>query len=247
MTEAKKKELLSWVCIILGGIFVVAGLVLFIMSNRMNLQMRKTEATILSHYDLIQENGLKHTMLELIYNVGGQNVMATYEYPGVLEEDVYYIDIYYNIKEPSMVFDVGWSMSPLLVSVLGLIVLITGLYMKQIIKGTWWQLKEPEKNAQKNIKELYLAKRRVYEGALPMLAGILFVAFGIIMLVSRGEWWAWIFIVLGAVELLYIGMDFVPGLIQWINLGKIVKAQSRAKVYSVEMEEESKEPDKDNK
>lgn len=247
MTEAKKKELLGWGCTILGGIFIVAGLVLFIMSNRMNMQMRKADAMILSRYDLIQEDGLKHTMLDLVYKVGDLNVTATYEYPGVLDEEVFEIEIYYNIKEPTMVFDVGWSMGPLLVCVLGIIILVPGLILKGIIKNTWWNLAEPEKNAQRLIKEIYMAKRRVLEGVLPMLAGMLFVVFGVVMLISRGEWWTWVFIVLGVVELLYVGMDFIPALIQWVNLSKIDKAKSKAKAYSVEMEEESKKTSEDNK
>jgi len=101
MTEAKKKELLGWGCIILGGIFVVAGLVLFIMSNRMNLQMKKTEATILAMYDMQLDNGLKHTMLDLSYRVGDRVVMTTYDYPGVLPKEEATIDIYYDIRHIS--------------------------------------------------------------------------------------------------------------------------------------------------
>lgn len=237
MTEAKKKELLGWGCTILGGIFVVAGVLFFIMSNKMNLQLKKTEASIIGQYDIQLEDGQHHTMLELTYRVGDEMVIATYEYPGFINEDVTMIDIYYNIKDPQMVVDGAMLWEPLLVLVLGLIVLVPGLYLKGIIKNDLFKIVKPSDNAGNLAKELYQAKQRVMEGILPMLAGILFVVFGIIMLINDWGWWAWLFIIAGCVELLYIGLDFAPAVISWYRISKLQRAKNFARAYDIEMTE----------
>ncbi len=241
MSEEKKKELLGWVCVILGSIFVVAGIVLFLMSNKMNLQMRKVTATVLASYDLTDETGLKHTMLELMYDVGGQNVFTTYEYPGVLDEYEIAIDVYYNIKEPGMVMNIKWSWEPLLVSLMGVLLLIPGLYLKGFIKNSVFEISAPAENCDNITKELYKAKKTVIDNALPMLAGVLFITFGIVMLAMRGEWWSWMFICVGAVEALYIGMDFVPAVITWMKLGKLESVKAKAKAYNVDVTDEKTE------
>lgn len=234
MSEEKKKELLGWVCMILGSIFVLAGVVLFLMSNKMNLQLRKVTATVLAAYDLTDENGLKHSMLELMYEVGGENVFTTYEYPGVLDEYEITVDVYYNIKEPGMVMNIKWSWEPLLVSAMGVLVLVPGLFMKGFIKNSIFEISVPTENSDNITKELYNAKKIVVENMLPMLAGVLFVTFGIVMLVIRGSWWSWMFICVGALEVLYIGMEYVPAVITWIKLSKIEKLKAKTKVYNVD-------------
>ncbi len=241
MSEEKKKELLGWVCVILGSIFVLAGIVLFLMSNKMNLQLRKVTATVLAAYDMTDENGLKHSMLELLYEVGGENVFTTYEYPSVLDEYEITIDVYYNIKEPGMVMNVKWSWEPLLVSLMGLLLFVPGLYMKGIIKNSVFEISAPTENSDNITKELYKAKKNVMENILPMLAGVLFITFGIVMLAVRGEWWSWMFICVGALEALYIGMEFVPAVISWIKLSKIKKLKVKAKVYNVDTADEAAE------
>ncbi len=245
MSEAKKKDILSWVCIGLGTVFVLAGIVLFIMSNYMNLQMRKIEATVVGMYDLVQETGLKHTMVDLSYKVGDKVIFANYEYPGVLPEDTVILEVYYNIKQPDMILEGGWSFEPLLVFALGALTLISGLFFKGIIKADAFKLVEPSGDANKTAKQLYDAKRRVFEGLLPMIAGILFTAFGIIMLIINHNWWAWMFIVVGGIELLYIGMDFIPAVVIWSKINKINNIKGKAKVYDVEMNE-SDVADEDN-
>ena len=236
MTEAKKKELLGWGCTILGGIFVVAGLVLFIMSNRMNLQMRKTEATILAMYEMELDTGVRHTMLDLSYRVGDRVVMTTYDYPGVLPKEEATIDIYYDIKEPEMVFECEWLFEPLLVLALGILILVPGLFLKGFFKLDQFKTKEPPKDAGHTMKEMYKARNSVMENLLPMLAGILFLIFGIIMLCIQKNRWAWMFIVGGAIELVYISLEFIPAAITWTKLSKIEKVKVKAKVYDVDMD-----------
>lgn len=55
------------------------------------------------------------------------------------------------------------------------------------------------------------------------------------------------FIVIGAVELLYIGMEFVPSLITWINLARVNKLKKKVKVYDVEMSEDKEKTSEDKK
>ncbi len=235
MTEERKQKLLGLICTLIGAVFVIAGIVIFIMSNYMNFQMKKADATVMAMYQIDTAEGERHTMVELSYRVGTELVMATYEYPGILDENTVALDVYYNVKEPTMVFDMGWYLQPLLVLVLGIPILVTGLYYMGIINLSAFKLVPPDQKATNMQKELYKAKKDVMENALPMLAGILFITFGIVMLVTNRGWWAWMFIVVGAVELLYIGMVFVPALINWISLSRVNKLKTKAKVYDVEM------------
>ncbi len=238
MNEERQKRLLGLICTVIGGAFVLAGIVIFIMSNHMNFQMKKTEANVVAMYKLETIEGEQHTMTQLSYRVGTELVFASYEYPGILSEDTQTIEIFYSIKNPTMVFDGDWMWQPLLVLALGLPILVTGLYYWGIIKLEAWKLKAPDVNAGSAQKELYKAKKNVVENILPMLAGILFVTFGIIMLATRGEWWAWMFIIIGVIELLYIGLEFVPALISWIHFLKVDKLKQKVKVYNVEIEED---------
>lgn len=238
MSEERQQKLLGLICTIIGAVFVLAGIVIFFMSNHMNFQMKKTEATIVAMYAIETIEGEMHTMTELSYRVGSELVFASYEYPGILSEETLTLDVFYNIKEPSMVFQGEWLWQPLLVLVLGVPILITGLYYWGIINFDAWKLSVPDASAGTTQKELYKAKKSTVENILPMVAGILFIAFGIIMLVTREEWWAWLFIVIGAVELLYIGMEFVPALITWISLSRLNKLKKKAKAYDVEVTED---------
>lgn len=242
MSDEKQKSLVGWICIVIGGIFTLAGLIFFILSNQINFQTNKTEATIIGSYELNTAEGARHTMLELSYRVGEEVLYSSYNYPGVLDEDVISIDIYYNIKEPGMVVEAGWSFEALLVLVLGLLILFPGLYMKGYLDKLIPAIPQEKPDESNRIKkELYDARNKVYEGLLPMLAGILFTVFGIVMLILGNGWWCWIFIVVGIVELIYIGMDFIPALLTFRKLSKV--DQIKPKVYDMEVdvaEEEKK-------
>ncbi len=244
MKEEKQRDLLGIISIALGGIFVIAGIALFFMSNYMNFQVHKTEATVIGMYDITLEDGLKHTMVELSYRVGNELVLSNYEYPGTLSEETLVLDVYYNIKEPGMIVDAGWSFEPLLVLALGILVLVPGLYMKGILKSDLLTGDAKAIKSGKMTKEFYDARSRAIEGILPMTAGVLFTAFGIFMLIKDMGWWSWIFIVVGIIELLYIGMDFVPAAITWTQLAKVNKVAGKVKVYDVEASEEEKEESK---
>lgn len=246
MNDEKNRILLGRICAVFGGVFIIAGIVFFIMSNFSNLQTEKTEATIVAMYEIETQEGDRHSMLELSYRVGSEVAFATYEYPGILEEGVTTLELYYNIKEPTMLFDTAWYWQPLWVLLLGIPVLCVGLYYLDILKLDMIDMTEPGKKATNIQKELYLAKKTTCENILPMLAGILFVIFGIIMLNKQGIWWAWGFIVVGAIELLYIGMEFLPALVNWVSLSRVnnLRTKVKAKVYDVEMDSEEADVDK---
>ncbi|MBQ7766744.1 MAG: hypothetical protein IJ397_07875 [Lachnospiraceae bacterium] len=239
MTEEKKLKLLGTISAVIGAVFIIAGIVIFFMSNYMNFQMKKAEATIIGMYNIETTEGEKHSMLELSYRVGSEMVYATYEYPGVISDDVTTLEIYYDVKQPTMVFDSGWYWEPLLVLLLGIPVLLVGLYYMGIIQMDAFKLIPPDKKATNMQKELYTAKKTVMENALPMLAGILFLVFGIVMIVSDRGWWAWIFVIMGLIELIYIGMEFMPALFTWIQLSRVSKLKVKATVYDVDVTEDN--------
>lgn len=245
MNEEKQKNLLGMVCVVLGTVFTLAGLILFIMSNYMNLQMHKAEATIMGMYELEMPSGEIHTMLELTYRVGAEMVLATYEYPGVMDEDALTIDIHYNIKEPGMVMQCEWLFEPLLVSLLGVFVLVPGLYFKGILKFEAFKLNKPDAKASQIEQDSYEVKNTVLGDILPMLAGILFMAFGIIMLTLNGSWWCWIFIIAGGIDVLYVGLEMVPAVVKWYKLANLKKLKSKVKVYDVQVDEKNNTEDKE--
>ncbi|MBQ3517369.1 MAG: hypothetical protein IJA29_09115 [Lachnospiraceae bacterium] len=241
MAEEKKLKLLGMISTICGVVFMIAGIIIFFMSNYMNFQMKKAEATIVGMYNIETSEGETYSMLELTYRVGSEMVFATYEYPGVLGDDVTTLEIYYDVKQPTMVFDKGWYLEPLLVSLLGIPLLVVGLYYTGKIRLDLFELTPPEKKATNTQKELYIAKKTVMENALPMLAGILFLIFGSVMIAMDRGWWAWIFVVVGLIELIYIGMEFVPALVTWIQLSRVSNLKVKATVYDVDASEDDLE------
>ena len=99
-------------CTILGGIFFIAGIVLFIMYNSVNLYAQKTEATIVSKYNVdTTEEEESYTMLELAYKVGNEMVYTTYSKDEEIEEDFTSLEVYYNIKNPKEILGVSESLS----------------------------------------------------------------------------------------------------------------------------------------
>ena len=114
-------------CAILGGIFFVAGIVLFILYNSVNLYAQKAEATIVSRYNIESEKD-PHVMLELAYRVGDDMVYTAYSVNREIEEEETLIDIYYNIKDPKQVLEAGWHLEPIMPSCFGILILLTGLY-----------------------------------------------------------------------------------------------------------------------
>lgn len=238
MTEAKKKDLLGMICIVIGSVFILAGVVLFILSNYLNLQMKKAEATVVAMYDIAQENGVHHTMVQLSYRVGDELMFANYEYPGVLAPETDAMEIYYNVKEPGMVLEGGWSFEAVPALILGAVILVSGLFLKGILDSKRFNLTQPKQSNSKISGQIYEERQKVLENALPMFASVLFIVFGIAMAITRGGWWPWMFIVVGGIELLYVGWEFIPAAIHLLKLAQLDKYQGKGKAYDVETDGE---------
>ena len=108
------------ICLILGGLFFLSGIVLFILSNSINLYAQKAEATILSRYEV--ETDEPYIMLELAYRVGEEMVTTTDSFREEISEDVISKTIYYDIRNPEKLLDAGWNFMPLVTAFMGLII-----------------------------------------------------------------------------------------------------------------------------
>jgi hypothetical protein len=222
MKDGKNRELLGKVCIFLGGIFVLAGLVFFIINNHINMYAKKVSATALSSVSITTSDGKERTMLELLYKVGDENITTTYDYDGVLQEGEVFLEVYYDVREPKRIIDAGWTFEPLFMALLGLIVLLLGLYYKGVTDFGIVEMKEPDKDAPERVKKTYVARQKVGNSIFPILGGIVFVAFGLVMVFTRGNNWMWIFVGVGGLVILYFATLLIPALIELRQL-KIAK------------------------
>ena len=209
-------------CAILGGIFFVAGIVLFILYNSVNLYAQKTEATIVSRYNIESEKD-PHVMLELAYRVGDEMVYTAYSVDREIEEEETLIDIYYNIKDPKQVLEAGWHLEPIIPSCFGILILLTGLYYMGVVSFGLEPAKKPGAKATEWEKKYYDARERTENSLIPLLGIISFIVFGVFMLVNKSGWWAWIFVVVGALGAIYLLADFIPAVNEFIALKRLKK------------------------
>ena len=209
-------------CAILGGIFFVAGIVLFILYNSVNLYAQKAEATIVSRYNIESEKD-PHVMLELAYRVGDDMVYTAYSVNREIEEEETLIDIYYNIKDPKQVLEAGWHLEPIIPSCFGILILLTGLYYMGIVSFGLEPAKKPGAKATEWEKKYYDARERTENSLIPLLGIISFIVFGVFMLVNKSGWWAWIFVVVGALGAIYLLADFIPAVNEFIALKRLKK------------------------
>lgn len=209
-------------CAILGGIFFVAGIVLFILYNSVNLYAQKAEATIVSRYNIESEKD-PHVMLELAYRVGDDMVYTAYSVDREIEEEETLIDIYYNIKDPKQVLEAGWHLEPIIPSCFGILILLTGLYYMGVVSFGLEPAKKPGAKATEWEKKYYDARERTENSLIPLLGIISFIVFGVFMLVNKSGWWAWIFVVVGALGAIYLLADFIPAVNEFIALKRLKK------------------------
>ena len=85
----------------------------------------------------------------------------------------------------------------LFMALLGLIIFLLGLYYKGITDFGIVEMKEPDKDAPERVKKTYEARQRVGNSVFPLLGGFVFVAFGLVMVLTRGNHWMWIFVGIG--------------------------------------------------
>lgn len=214
-------------CAILGGLFILGGIVLFILYNSVNLYAQKADATIVSKYRVESEDD-PHTVLELAYRVGDDMVYATDSYYGEIDDETVNLDIYYNVKDPKQILDAGWHFEPVIPAAFGVLILLTGLYYTGHISFGFEPAKKPGKDSSDWDKKYYAAKEKAENALIPMLGVISFVVFGVFLVVKKTGWWAWIFIAVGAIGIIYLLTDLIPAATELNALRKIKKFKGKA-------------------
>ena len=63
-------------------------------------------------------------------------------------------------------------------------------------------------------KQIYELSERVANGLFPSIGGLIFILFGVLMVVTRHNHWMWIFVGLGILAVLYFSMDMVPAMLE---------------------------------
>ena len=214
-------------CAILGGLFILGGIVLFILYNSVNLYAQKADATIVSKYRVESEDD-PHTVLELAYRVGDDMVYATDSYYGEIDDETVNLDIYYNVKDPKQILDAGWHFEPVIPAAFGVLILLTGLYYTGHISFGFEPAKKPGKDSSDWDKKYYAAKEKAENALIPMLGVISFVVFGVFLVVKKNGWWAWIFIAVGAIGIIYLLTDLIPAATELNALRKIKNFKGKA-------------------
>ena len=236
-------------CVILGGLFIIGGIVLFILYNSINLYAQKADATIVSKYKVESEED-PHTVLELAYRVGDELVYATHAYYGEIDEEAMNLDIYYNVKNPKEILDAGWHFEMIIPVVFGVIILFTGLYYMGFISFGLEPAKKPGEDSSEWDKKYYAAREKAENALIPLLGIISFIVFGVFMVINKSGWWAWIFIGVGALGTVYLLTDLIPAISEFSALRRMKKFKGNT--LSVDddfenFEKSQKEKNKDGK
>ena len=63
---------------------------------------------------------------------------------------------------------------------------------------------------------------------IPMLGVISFVVFGVFLVVKKTGWWAWIFIAVGAIGIIYLLTDLIPAATELNALRRIKNFKGKA-------------------
>ena len=214
-------------CVILGGVFLFGGIVLFILYNSVNIYAQKTEATIVSRYNVESEED-PHMVLELAYRVGNEMVYTTDTYYGELTEETVNVEIYYNVKNPKQILDAGWHFEMIIPAVFGVLIIFTGLYYMGLISFGLEPAKKPGENSSEWEKKYYAAREKAENALVPLLGVISFIVFGVFMLVKKSGWWAWIFIAIGVVGIVYLMTDLVPAISEFLALRRVKKFKGKS-------------------
>ncbi|MBR4580178.1 MAG: DUF3592 domain-containing protein [Lachnospiraceae bacterium] len=251
MDKKKNREIVGIGCIILGGLFIIAGLVFFVLNNRNNLYGKKVTATILSSVeaDVSRDESKKKetiTLLTVMYRVGNENVTTTYNYPGKIGESAAFIILYYDARNPKRIIEAGWTFEALFLALLGVVIFLLGLYYKGITDFGIVEMKKPDKSAPESEKKRYEARERIANGIFPTLGGLVFIAFGVVMLLTRRNYWMLIFIIIGALVILYFSLLIVPAFIELHQL-KVAKKFKGTVVNTDSLGDDSEKDDKDDK
>ena len=169
----------------------------------------------------------KTTLLNVMYRVGNENVNTTYNYPGVLKEGEVFIELYYDARNPKRVIEAGWTFEGLFLSLLGAVIFLLGLYYKGVTDFGIVEMKKPDENAPERVKKTYETRQRIGNGLFPSIGGLVFIAFGVVMVLTRHNHWMWIFVGAGVLIIFYFSLDMVPAIfeLRQLKLAKKFKGQ----------------------
>ena len=213
-------------CTILGGLFLLGGIILFILYNSVNLYAQKVDATIVSKYDVESEED-PHTVLELAYRVGDDMVYVTDSYYGEIDEDTVDLEIYYNVKNPKEILEAGWHFEPILPAAFGVVILLTGLYYMGLISFGFEPAKKPGEKSSDWDKKYYEAREKAENALIPLLGVLSFIIFGVFLVIKKSGWWAWIFVAIGTIGAVYLLTDLIPAAIELNALRRLKKINSK--------------------
>ncbi len=220
------KKTAGLICTILGGIFFLSGIVLFILSNTVNLYSQKVVANILSKYEVRTDE--PYVMLELCYRVGDEMITTMESFNEEIPDEMVDKEVYYDIRNPQKLVDGGWHFMPLWEAVFGLLILLPGLYYMQILTFGIEPRKKPGKNASKWDIEYYEISEKIENDIIPFAGAVALTAFGIIILLTQEGWWQWIIIAIGSIAAMYIGIDAFPSIGKYFALKKIKKLKAKS-------------------
>ncbi|MBP5494394.1 MAG: hypothetical protein J6X97_04800 [Lachnospiraceae bacterium] len=213
-------------CVILGGLFIIGGIVLFILYNSVNLYAQKTDATIVSRYKVESETD-PHIVLELMYRVGEEMVYATDAYYGELDDETINLEVYYNVKDPKRIIEAGWHFEMLIPAAFGIVILLIGLYYMGLISFGLESSKKPGENSSEWDKKYFAAREKAENALIPLLGVISFIVFGVVMAVRKSGWWAWIFIGVGVLGVIYLLTDLIPATSEFFALRRVKKFKGK--------------------
>lgn len=223
-------------CIVLGGLFLLGGIVLFILYNSVNLYAQKADATIVSKYRIESEED-PHTMLELAYRVGDEMVYSTYSCYDEIDDETVNMDIYYNVKDPKQILEAGWHFEMIIPACFGILILLTGLYYMGLISFGLEPAKKPGENSSDWDKKYYAAREKAENAFIPLLGVISFIVFGVFMVVKKSGWWAWIFVAVGAIGVVYLLTDLIPAASEFFALRRVKKFKGKTVSVDDDFEE----------
>ncbi len=239
--SGSNRDFWGYSCIVVGALFCICSIYIFISANYMHFFVEKTTATILMVSDVEQEDGAKKKMLTLSYRVGNEMITSSYQYSGLEldgEEEVAEIEIHYNIRDPHQIIEEKWLLEPIIVLALGILILLAGLCIKGIIFRDLHLFEEnPPKKATKYQKEVWEVRKKAIEMMFPLGAAFIVVAYGVLAIFTTEGWLSYVFLGAGVIGMIYVAVHMVPEVLEWHRIYRQDKL-SKIKIKVVDYNDE---------
>lgn len=217
-------KIVGYVGTILGGVFVVAGIVLFVLLNAVNMYSQKTVATIMSRTDVKTDE--PYVFLDLAYRVGDEMVYTTQSFKQTIPEEQVEIDVYYNIKDPKTLEDGGWNFQPIGIFIIGIMIGFVGIYYIKTAADGIDGRKDKSKN---NLEQKYdKVKDRLESDVVMLMGSMSLLIFGIILKINVHSFWPWIIIGTGGIATVYILIDTIPVAKEFFDLKSVQSVNQKS-------------------